>query len=100
MRQQNAGQLSKPSPLKNLCTLGVRREVLVAQPEGFGFLFNRGMRLIPWEEALCARLKREHNVDPRQLAENDARSLATRETTATDFCLRGVRDLLEEVATV
>jgi hypothetical protein len=77
--------------------LEVLREALAVQPDGVGLLFNRGMPMILWEEAFCERFRQEHDEDPRQLAENDPRILATRAAIMTDF-LREIRGLLDEVA--
>lgn len=77
--------------------LEVLRETLAVEPDGVGFLFNRGMPMMLWEEAFCSRFRRQHGIDPRDAAEDDPRILATRAAIMTDF-LREVRALLDETA--
>lgn len=73
------------------------RETLELQPEGVGFLFNRGMPLMLWEDAFCARFKQMHNADAKSCEDGDARIHATRAAIMTDFMLE-VRALLDETA--
>jgi len=73
------------------------RETLELQPEGIGFLFNRGMPLMLWEDAFCDRFKQMHNADAKQAADDDPRIYATRAAVMTDF-LTEVRALLDETA--
>lgn len=77
--------------------LEVFRETLELQPEGVGFLFNRGMPLMLWEDAFCKRFKTLHNADARTVPEDDPRILATRAAIMTDF-MTEVRALLDETA--
>ncbi|MBM3861264.1 MAG: hypothetical protein FJ395_16680 [Verrucomicrobia bacterium] len=77
--------------------LEIFRETLALQPEGVGFLFNRGMPLILWEDAFCARFKQMHNADARAVPEDDPRILATRAAIMTEF-MTEVRALLDETA--
>lgn len=74
------------------------RETLELQPEGVGFLFNRGMPLMLWEDAFCARFKEMHNTDAKSVEDDDPRIHATRAAIMTDF-MREVRALLDETAT-
>jgi hypothetical protein len=74
------------------------RETLELQPEGVGFLFNRGMPLMLWEEAFCQRFKEMHQADAKSVGDDDPRIHATRAAIMTDFMLE-VRALLDETAT-
>ena len=73
------------------------RETLELQPEGVGFLFNRGMPLMLWEDAFCARFKQMHHADAKAVPEDDPRIHATRAAIMTDF-MTEVRALLDETA--
>jgi hypothetical protein len=73
------------------------RETLELQPEGVGFLFNRGMPLMLWEAAFCERFEKMHHADAKAVPEDDARILATRAAIMTDF-MTEVRALLDETA--
>jgi hypothetical protein len=73
------------------------RETLELQPEGVGFVFNRGMPLMLWEDAFCARFKQMHNADAKSVEDDDPRIHATRAAIMTDFMLE-VRALLDETA--
>lgn len=77
--------------------LEVIRETLALQPEGVGFLFNRGMPMILWEDAFCKRFRDRHQADAREVAEDDPRILALRAEIMTEF-LTEVRTLLDEKA--
>jgi len=79
--------------------LEIFRETLALQPDGVGFLFNRGMPMILWEEAFCTRFRHLHNADAHEVPEDDPRILATRAAIMTDFLLE-VRALLDETARV
>lgn len=73
------------------------RETLELQPEGVGFLFNRGMPLMLWEDAFCARFEQMHHADARAVEDDDPRIHATRAAVMTDF-MQEVRTLLDETA--
>ena len=73
------------------------RETLELQPEGVGFVFNRGMPLMLWEDAFCARFKQMHNADAKSAGDDDPRIHATRAAVMTDF-MTEVRTLLDETA--
>ncbi|MCP5557581.1 MAG: hypothetical protein H7A55_07480 [Verrucomicrobiaceae bacterium] len=73
------------------------RETLELQPEGVGFLFNRGMPLMLWEDAFCERFKAMHNADAKSVPDDDPRILATRAAIMTDF-MSEVRTLLDTTA--
>jgi hypothetical protein len=73
------------------------RETLELQPEGVGFLFNRGMPLMLWEDAFCQRFKTMHNADAKTVPDDDPRIQATRAAIMTDF-MTEVRALLDETA--
>jgi hypothetical protein len=73
------------------------RETLELQPEGVGFVFNRGMPLMLWEDAFCERFKQMHNADAKAVEDDDPRIHATRAAIMTDFMLE-VRALLDETA--
>lgn len=77
--------------------LEVFRETLALQPDGVGFLFNRGMPMMLWEDAFCERFKKMHNADARTVAEDDPRILQTRAVIMTEFMLE-VRKLLDDTA--
>ena len=77
--------------------LEVFRETLALQPEGVGFLFNRGMPMMLWEDAFCARFKQMHDADARVVPEDDPRIFATRAAIMTEF-MTEVRALLDETA--
>lgn len=67
------------------------------QPEGVGFVFNRGMPLMLWEDAFCKRFQQMHNADAKTVPDEDPRIYATRAAIMTDF-LTEVRALLDETA--
>lgn len=67
------------------------------QPEGVGFLFNRGMPLMLWEDAFCARFRQMHQAAAREAGDDDPRIYATRAAVMTDFLLEG-RALLDAIA--
>ena len=73
------------------------RETLELQPEGVGFLFNRGMPMMLWEEAFCKRFRERHQADAKEVPEDDPRILATRAEIMTEF-MSEVRALLDETA--
>ena len=73
------------------------RETLELQPEGVGFVFNRGMPLMLWEDAFCERFKAMHNADAKAVDDDDPRIHATRAAIMTDF-MTEVRALLDETA--
>ncbi|MEK6257873.1 MAG: hypothetical protein AABP62_04555 [Planctomycetota bacterium] len=77
--------------------LDIFRETLALQPEGVGFLFNRGMPMILWEEPFCQRFRERHQADAREVAEDDPRILALRAEIMTEF-MQEVRTLLDETA--
>lgn len=77
--------------------LDIFRETLDLEPEGVGFLFNRGMPMILWEEAFCQRFNQMHQAEARAVPEDDPRILATRAAIMTDF-MQEIRDLLDETA--
>lgn len=77
--------------------LDIFRETLELQPEGVGFVFNRGMPLMLWEDAFCERFRAMHNADAKTVPEDDLRIFATRAAVMTDF-LTEVRTLLDETA--
>ena len=73
------------------------RETLELRPEGVGFLFNRGMPLMLWEDAFRQRFEQMHHADARAVPDDDPRILATRAAIMTDF-MTEVRTLLDETA--
>jgi len=73
------------------------RETLELQPEGVGFLFNRGMPLMLWEDAFCRRFREMHRADAKTVPDDDPRIHATRAAVMTDF-MTEVRALLDETA--
>lgn len=75
----------------------ILRETLALQPEGVGFLFNRGMPMMLWEEAFCERFKQMHNADAHEAGDDDPRIYATRAAIMTEFMVE-VRTLLDETA--
>ncbi len=77
--------------------LDIFRETLELQPDGVGFLFNRGMPLMLWEEAFCERFRQMHHADAKSVDDDDPRIHATRAAVMTDFMLE-VRALLDETA--
>ena len=77
--------------------LEIFRETLVHQPDGVGFIFNRGMPMMLWEDAFCERFRQMHHVDARTVADDDPRILQTRAAIMTDFMLE-VRQLLDDTA--
>ena len=77
--------------------LEIFRETLALQPEGVGFLFNRGMPLMLWEDAFCQRFRERHQADAREVAEDDPRIFALRAEFMTEF-MTEVRALLDETA--
>ncbi len=77
--------------------LEIFRETLELEPDGVGFLFNRGMPMILWEDAFCERFEQVYNADARQVAEDDHRILSMRSTIMTEF-MQEIRRLLDETA--
>ncbi len=77
--------------------LDMFRETLELQPEGVGFVFNRGMPLMLWEDAFCQRFQQMHNADAKIVPDDDPRIHATRAAIMTDF-MTEVRALLDETA--
>lgn len=77
--------------------LEIFRETLELQPEGVGFLFNRGMPLMLWEDAFGARFQKMHQADAKSVPDDDPRIHATRAAVMTDF-MTEVRALLDETA--
>jgi hypothetical protein len=77
--------------------LDIFRETLELQPEGVGFVFNRGMPLMLWEDAFCQRFSQMHNADAKTVPDDDPRIHATRAAIMTDF-MQEVRALLDETA--
>lgn len=77
--------------------LDIFRETLELQPEGVGFVFNRGMPLMLWEDAFCRRFQQMHNADAKTVPDDDPRIYATRAAIMTDF-MTEVRALLDETA--
>ncbi len=77
--------------------LEIFRETLVLEPEGVGFLFNRGMPMMLWEDAFCERFSQMHHADARAVPEDDPRIFATRAAIMTEF-MAEVRALLDETA--
>jgi hypothetical protein len=77
--------------------LDIFAETLELQPEGVGFVFNRGMPLMLWEDAFCDRFKQMHHADAKTVPDDDPRIHATRAAVMTDF-LKEVRALLDETA--
>jgi hypothetical protein len=73
------------------------RETLEVQPEGVGFLFNRGLPLMLWEEAFAQRFREMHGAEAKSAGDDDPRLHATRAGVMTDFLLE-VRALLDETA--
>lgn len=73
------------------------RETLELQPEGVGFVFNRGMPLMLWEDAFCQRFQQMHKADAKSVPDDDPRIHATRAAIMTDF-MTEVRALLDETA--
>ncbi len=77
--------------------LEIFRETLELEPDGVGFLFNRGMPMILWEEAFCERFQQIYGEDARKVPEDDQRILAMRATIMTEF-MQEIRGLLDETA--
>ena len=69
--------------------LEILREMPALQPEGMGFLFNRGMPMILWEEALCRRFRQRHQAEAHEVGEDDPRHAWTRTTSAAGSPTRG-----------
>lgn len=77
--------------------LDIFRETLELQPEGVGFVFNRGMPLMLWEDTFCQRFTQMHRADAKTVDDDDPRIHATRAAIMTDF-MQKVRALLDETA--
>lgn len=77
--------------------LAIFRETLVHQPDGVGFVFNRGMPLMLWEDAFCERFRAMHQADAKSVPDDDPRIFQTRAAVMTDFLLE-IRTLLDETA--
>ena len=77
--------------------LAIFQETLVHQPDGVGFVFNRGMPLMLWEDAFCERFEAMHHTDAKSVPEDDPRIYQTRAAVMTDF-MTEVRNLLDETA--
>lgn len=89
--------MSYAVPEVRLHLLEIFRETLEFQPEGVGFLFNRGMPMMLWEDAFCERFKQMHDADARAVPEDDPRIFETRAAIMTEF-MTEVRALLDETA--
>lgn len=77
--------------------LDVFRETLELQPDGVGFLFNRGMPLMLWEEPFCARFRERYHAEAKEVPEDDPRIHELRAEFMTQF-MTEVRSLLDETA--
>ena len=77
--------------------IDVYREVLEREPDGLGFMFHRGLPLMLWEDAFCQRFEKKFGIDPRTIAEDDARVAEMRAEIMTGF-MRKIRALLDEEA--
>lgn len=86
---------ANPEVRKHL--IEIFRETLELQPEGLGFVFNRGMPLMLWEDAFCQRFQQMHKADAKTVPDDDPRIHATRAAIMTDF-MTEVRALLDETA--
>ena len=89
--------MSYAVPEVRLHLLEIFRETLELQPEGVGFVFNRGMPLMLWEDAFCQRFTQMHQADAKTVPDDDPRIHATRAAIMTDF-MQEVRTLLDETA--
>lgn len=89
--------MSYANPQVRKQLIEIFRETLELQPEGVGFVFNRGMPLMLWEDAFCQRFQQMHNADAKTVPDEDPRIYATRAAIMTDF-LTEVRALLDETA--
>ncbi len=58
--------------------LEIFRETLELQPEGVGFVFNRGMPLMLWEDAFCERFKQMHKADAKTVPRTTIRASTRR----------------------
>ena len=74
----------------------VREAVELADPEGVGFFFNRGIPLMLWEKAFADRFKAEYKIDVMTVAAQDPRVFKVRAKIMTEYfrSLRGVLDVL------
>lgn len=89
--------MSYANPQVQKQLIEIFRETLELQPEGVGFVFNRGMPLMLWEDAFCQRFQQMHNADAKTVPDDDPRIHATRAAIMTDF-MTEVRALLDETA--
>ncbi|MCB1063113.1 MAG: hypothetical protein KDN20_09355, partial [Verrucomicrobiae bacterium] len=89
--------LSYANPEVRRQLLEIFRETLDLQPEGVGFVFNRGMPLMLWEDAFCDRFREMHQADAKTVPEDDPRIHATRADIMTTF-MTEIRALLDETA--
>lgn len=89
--------LSYANPEVRRQVLAIFRETLAFQPEGVGFVFNRGLPLMLWEDAFCERFREMHQADAKSVPEDDPRLRATRAAIMTTF-LTEIRALLDETA--
>lgn len=74
----------------------LREALLMVEPEGVGFLFNRGMPMILWEDAFCQRFASRYGQDARQVPENDPRILVMRAQIMTEL-MQELRAMLDQV---
>lgn len=75
----------------------VLKETLDLQPEGVGFLCNRGMPTMLWEPAFSDRFKKQYNTDAHDVPEDDPRIYALRGAFMTEFVTE-IRAMLDETA--
>lgn len=73
----------------------LREAVRMSDPDGVGFLFNRGMPMILWEPAFCELFEREYGTDPRRLKPDDSRVLKLRARIMTQL-FQELRTMLDE----
>jgi hypothetical protein len=78
-------------------TLAIFRETVeMADPEGVGLFFNRGMPLMLWEEAFARRFRVEHGIEILQVEAEDPRIHRLRGRIMTEY-FRELRALLDEL---
>jgi len=74
----------------------IREFVEMADPDGVGIFFNRGMPLMLWEDAFVARYKEKHGSAPVKSEENE-RVFSLRGEIITGF-LQDLRKMLDEIS--
>ncbi len=73
-----------------------KEAIEMCDPDGVGFLFNRGMPLMLFEPAFADRFKKEYGTDVKSGMEEDPKVLALRAKIVNEF-FQEIRTMLDEM---